>query len=142
MKLFERMWCVVVFLFLAHPVFGQPEGHRPPPAKPTPAKPAPAQPAPAKPGRTTASISYNRRLERGNWASSLIWGPNHEAHGDEISREFWNTEKTFACHWQRVTFYSKPSILDSIYGTNPVSCKIFFRLRPQKMSMSGMHGTH
>ncbi|HEX2271487.1 MAG TPA: hypothetical protein VHH35_18225, partial [Pyrinomonadaceae bacterium] len=34
--------------------------------------------------RTTASISYNRRLERGNWASSLIWGRNHESHGGEI----------------------------------------------------------
>lgn len=151
--------------------------------------------------RTTASISYNRRFERGNWASSLIWGRNHESHGDEIfnlngyvaestvnfldrnylytrleladknqllrdddraqlgitehhpsfrigaytfggSREIWNTEKHSLAVGSDVTFYSKPSILDSIYGTNPVSWKIFFRLRPQKMSMSGMHGTH
>ncbi len=151
--------------------------------------------------RTTASISYNRRFERGNWASSLIWGRNHESHGDEIfnlngyvaestvnfldrnylytrleladknqllrdddraqlgitehhpsfrigaytfggSREIWNTEKHSLAVGTDVTFYSKPSILDSIYGTNPVSWKIFFRLRPQKMSMSGMHGTH
>ena len=34
--------------------------------------------------RTTASISYNRQFERGNWASSLIWGRNHESHGGEI----------------------------------------------------------
>jgi len=34
--------------------------------------------------RTTASISYNRRFDRGNWASSLIWGRNHENHGDEV----------------------------------------------------------
>ena len=151
--------------------------------------------------RTTASISYNRKFERGNWASSLIWGRNHEAHGDEIfnlngyvaestvnfldknyfytrleladknqllrdadraqlgisehhpsfrigaytfggSREIWNTEKHSLAIGSDLTFYSKPSILDSIYGTNPVSWKIFFRLRPQKMTMSGTHGTH
>ncbi len=34
--------------------------------------------------RTTASISYNRSFERGNWATSLIWGRNHENHGDDI----------------------------------------------------------
>jgi hypothetical protein len=151
--------------------------------------------------RTTASISYNRKFEQGNWASSLIWGRNHEGHGGEIfhlngylaestvnfldrnyiytrlelvdknqllrdedreelgitdhhpsfrigaytfggSREIWNTEKHSLAIGSDVTFYSKPSILDSIYGTNPVSWKIFLRLRPQKMSMSGMHGTH
>ena len=151
--------------------------------------------------RTTASISYNRKFERGNWASSLIWGRNHEVHSGEIfnlngylaestvnfldrnyfytrleltdknqllrdddraqlgitdhhpsfrigaytfggSREIWNTEKHSLAIGSDVTFYSKPSILDAIYGTNPVSWKIFFRVRPQKMSMSGMHGTH
>ena len=34
--------------------------------------------------RTTASISYNKPLARGNWATSLIWGRNHENHGGEI----------------------------------------------------------
>jgi hypothetical protein len=34
--------------------------------------------------RTTASITYNRPLEKGNWATSLIWGRNHENHGQEI----------------------------------------------------------
>jgi hypothetical protein len=33
--------------------------------------------------RTTASVSYNRPFDRGNWASSLIWGRNHENHGGE-----------------------------------------------------------
>ena len=28
--------------------------------------------------RSTASITYNRPLARGNWASSLIWGRNHK----------------------------------------------------------------
>lgn len=34
--------------------------------------------------RTTASISYNKPLQRGNWATSLIWGRNHESHNGEI----------------------------------------------------------
>jgi hypothetical protein len=35
--------------------------------------------------RTTASISHNKVLNRGSWATSLIWGRNHENHGGEIS---------------------------------------------------------
>lgn len=34
--------------------------------------------------RTTASISYNQTFERGHWASSLIWGRNHENHRGEV----------------------------------------------------------
>jgi len=151
--------------------------------------------------RTTASISYNRHFERGNWASSLIWGRNHESHGGEIfnlngyvaestvkfldrnyfytrleltdknqllraadrlslgitddhpsfrigaytfggARDIWNTEKTSLAVGSDLTFYSKPSLLDPIYGSNPVSWKLFFRLRPSQMNMSAMHGTH
>jgi len=151
--------------------------------------------------RTTASISYNRKFERGNWASSLIWGRNHESHDGEIfnlngyvaestvkfldrnyfytrleltdknqllraadrislgitddhpsfrigaytfggARDIWNTEKTSLAIGSDLTFYSKPSILDPLYGTNPVSWKLFFRLRPSQMNMSAMHGTH
>ena len=32
--------------------------------------------------RLTASISHNRSWDDGNWASSLIWGRNHERHGN------------------------------------------------------------
>jgi hypothetical protein len=32
-----------------------------------------------------------------------------------------------------VTFYSKPAVLDPIYGENPVSFHVFLRLRPPKM---------
>ncbi len=151
--------------------------------------------------RTTASISYNRNFERGNWASSLIWGRNHESHGGEIfnlngyvaestlkfldrnyfytrleltdknqllraadrlslgitddhpsfrigaytfggARDLWNTEKVSFAIGSDLTFYSKPSLLDPIYGSNPVSWKLFFRLRPSQMNMSAMHGTH
>jgi len=157
--------------------------------------------APGDVRRTTASIAYNKRFERGSWASSLIWGRNHESHDDEIfnlngyvaestvnfldrnyfytrleltdknqllrdddrallgitehhpsfrigaytfggARDIWNTEKHSLAIGSDFTFYSKPSILDAVYGTNPVSWKIFFRLRPSKMDMSGMHGTH
>jgi len=34
-----------------------------------------------------------------------------------------------------VTFYSKPSVLDPIYGQNPVSFNVFLRLRPGQMEM-------
>ena len=33
--------------------------------------------------RVTASIQYNKPFNRGNWASSLIWGRNHVS-GDEV----------------------------------------------------------
>jgi hypothetical protein len=151
--------------------------------------------------RTTASISYNRPFERGNWASSLIWGRNHESHGGEIfnlngyvaestvkfidrnylytrleladknsilrdadrislgilnhhpsfrigaytfggARDIWNTEKASLAIGSDLTFYSKPAILDLIYGSNPVSWKVFVRVRPGAMNMSSMHGTH
>lgn len=40
-----------------------------------------------KPGdvrRMTASLSYNKRFERGNWATSLIWGRNDESHTGNV----------------------------------------------------------
>jgi hypothetical protein len=56
-------------------------------------------------------------------------------------RDVWNTDKASLGIGSDVTFYSKPSILDSIYGNNPVSWKLFLRIRPGKMDMS-KHGTH
>ncbi len=44
-------------------------------------------PEPFEPGdvrRTTASVTYNKPLAQGSWATSLIWGRNHENHGGEI----------------------------------------------------------
>src|SRR5205085_7544184 len=41
-----------------------------------------------------------------------------------------------------VTFYSKPAILDPLYGQNPISWKLFFRIRPGKMNMNSMHSMH
>ncbi|HEX6189043.1 MAG TPA: hypothetical protein VFZ40_13275 [Pyrinomonadaceae bacterium] len=154
--------------------------------------------------RTTASLQYNRKFDRGNWASGFVWGRNHvTGHEDGIinlnsytaestvqfidknylytrlelvdkddllrpsdrallgiaqhhpvfrigaytfggARDIWNTNKVSLAVGGDVTFYSKPAILDRLYGDNPVSWKIFFRLRPAKMDMSqpGGHGTH
>lgn len=153
--------------------------------------------------RATASVQYNKSFDRGNWASSLIWGRNHlsspgETHNlngytfestvnfldknylytrlelvdkDELlrasdrallgitddhpsfrigaytfggARDLWNTDKISLAVGSDLTFYSKPAILDPIYGQRPVSWKLFFRIRPGKMDMSmgGMHGTH
>ncbi len=58
------------------------------------------------------------------------------------ARDLWNTDKVSFALGSDFTFYSKPSILDRIYGTNPVSWKLFFRIRPAKMDMTSMHGMH
>jgi hypothetical protein len=56
-------------------------------------------------------------------------------------RDVWTTGKFNMGIGADVTFYSKPSILDSIYGNSPVGWKMFLRVRPAKMdtSMKGMH---
>jgi hypothetical protein len=58
-------------------------------------------------------------------------------------RDLWTTDKVQLGIGSDLTFYSTPSILDRIYGNNPVSWKLFLRVRPGKMDMSthGMHGT-
>jgi hypothetical protein len=48
----------------------------------------PEEIAPGVLRRTTASISYNRPLHNGNWASSVIWGRNDEEHSDKNSYLF------------------------------------------------------
>jgi hypothetical protein len=56
-------------------------------------------------------------------------------------RDILATDKVSVGIGSDLTFYSKPAILDSIYGNNPVSWKLFLRIRPGKMDMS-MHGVH
>ena len=58
------------------------------------------------------------------------------------ARDLWNTDKVSFAIGSDLTFYSKPSILDQIYGNNPVSWKLFFRVRPGKMEMQSTHGMH
>lgn len=150
--------------------------------------------------RTTASVQYNKTLNRGNWASAFIWGRNHVNDSGEVRnlngytaestlnfldknylytrlelvdkdellrpedraglgiseshpsfrigaytfggvRDIWTTDKLMLGIGSDFTLYSKPAILDSLYGSNPVSWKFFLRLRPGKMDMSS-HGTH
>jgi hypothetical protein len=59
-------------------------------------------------------------------------------------RDLWSTDKVQFGFGSDLTFYSKPSLLDALYGNNPVSWKLFFRVRPGKMDMNthGMHMTH
>src|SRR5262245_53147961 len=56
-------------------------------------------------------------------------------------RDIWTTEKVQCGIGSDLTFYSKPSLLDAIYGNHPISWKLFFRIRPRKMDMN-MHGKH
>ncbi|MDQ3919843.1 MAG: hypothetical protein M3348_15355 [Acidobacteriota bacterium] len=58
-----------------------------------------------------------------------------------FARDIRDTEKVSLAVGSDVTFYSKPAILDPVYGQRPVSWKLFFRIRPGKMDMT-MHGTH
>jgi hypothetical protein len=150
--------------------------------------------------RTTASLQYNRLLNRGNWASAFIWGRNHASSPGEVHnlngytaestvnfldknylytrlelvdkddllrpadkallgipqdhpsfrigaytfggvRDIWNTDTVSLGIGSDLTFFSKPAMLDRIYGSNPMGWKLFLRIRPGKMDMS-MHGMH
>jgi hypothetical protein len=55
------------------------------------------------------------------------------------ARDLWTNKKISLALGGDLTFYSKPAILDRIYGNNPVGWKLFLRLRPAKMDMSDMH---
>jgi hypothetical protein len=57
-------------------------------------------------------------------------------------RDVWNNDKVSIAIGGDATFYSKPDLLDVIYGDHPVSWKFFLRIRPARMSMSShaMHG--
>ena len=149
--------------------------------------------------RATASVQYNKAFDRGNWASSVVWGRNHTSSpGEEHNlngytfestvnfldknylytrlelvdknellravdrarlgitaahpsfrigaytfggvRDIWNTEKISLGVGGDFTAYSKPAILDSIYGQHPVSYRFFIRLRPGRMKMNKMQG--
>jgi hypothetical protein len=151
--------------------------------------------------RTTASISHNKPFQGGNWATSLIWGRNHENHAGEVfhlngyvtestvnfldknylytrlelvdknqllrpadrlrlgitdhhpsfrigaytfgaARDVVANEKLAMAIGSDFTFYSKPAVLDPIYGSSPVSWKLFLRFRPGKMDMQSLHGGH
>ena len=58
------------------------------------------------------------------------------------ARDVWNSEDVSLAVGSDATFYSKPAVLDQLYGANPVSWKLFFRIRPRKMSMTGQGDSH
>jgi hypothetical protein len=49
-------------------------------------------------------------------------------------RDVWTNDRVSLAIGGDVTFYSKPSILDPIYGSHPVSYQFFLRLRPARMT--------
>jgi hypothetical protein len=57
------------------------------------------------------------------------------------ARDIFSAKKTSIAIGSDLTFYSKPAILDAIYGQNPVGWKVFLRLRPARMEM-GRPGGH
>ena len=133
--------------------------------------------------RQTASVTYNRPLGRGDWASTFIWGQNDKrilkttqesflvesvlnfrqriyaftrlelVDKDELQgalippgrsykigaytfggvRDLIRNEKLQLGLGADVTLYSKPSALNPAYGDNPVSAKVFLRIRPGLM---------
>jgi hypothetical protein len=69
--------------------------------------------------RMTASVSHNRSWERGNWATSLIWGRNHELHGNsnayllESTANFLNRNYLYT----RIELVDKQGLLEeNIFG--------------------------
>ena len=56
-------------------------------------------------------------------------------------RDVWNTKKFSLAIGSDLAFYSKPAVLDRLYGSNPVSWRLFLRLHPSKMDM-GTHALH
>lgn len=71
------------------------------------------EPEPTEPGnvrRMTASIAYNRRFSRGNWASSLVWGRN--AGPDENAKTNGYLAETTIGFLDRNYIYSRAELVD------------------------------
>jgi hypothetical protein len=60
--------------------------------------------------RTTASISYNRPMRRGNWASTVVWGRDDERLGDSNAYLFESTLNLF----EKNHFYTRLELVDKI----------------------------
>lgn len=69
--------------------------------------------------RMTASISHNRSWSDGNWATSVIWGRNHEMHGNSNAYLLESTanflDKNYL--YTRMELVDKPGLLEeNIFG--------------------------
>ncbi|MBC7910720.1 MAG: hypothetical protein H7Y30_09495 [Pyrinomonadaceae bacterium] len=58
------------------------------------------------------------------------------------ARDVWNNNRFNVALGSDFTFYSKPDVLDAVYGFNPTSYHFFIRIRPGRMSHSGGGHTH
>ena len=61
-------------------------------------------------GRLTASISHNRFWDDGNWATSLIWGRNHERHGSSNAYLLESTANFFDKNY----LYTRMELVDKL----------------------------
>ena len=69
--------------------------------------------------RMTASVTHNRSWKDGNWASTMVWGRNHEAHGNSNAYLFESTvnflDKNYL--YTRGELVDKPGLLEeNIFG--------------------------
>jgi len=62
--------------------------------------------------RTTASISYNRPFNRGNWATSLIWGRNHLNSPDKVGNLNGYTAESTVNFLDKNYFYTRLELVD------------------------------
>jgi hypothetical protein len=62
--------------------------------------------------RATASISYNRPLKEGNWATSLIWGRNHASHSGEASSSNGYTAESTVNFLRKNYLYTRLELVD------------------------------
>ena len=62
--------------------------------------------------RTTASISYNRPFERGNWATNLIWGRNHLNSPDKVGNLNGYTAESTVNFLDKNYFYTRLELVD------------------------------
>jgi hypothetical protein len=72
--------------------------------------------------RMTASVMYNRPLQNGNWASTLLWGRTRSIPGDEIfdSYLFESTVRFLTQNYAWTRFESAERSNELILGENPL----------------------
>ncbi|HKG13411.1 MAG TPA: hypothetical protein VKB12_08725 [Pyrinomonadaceae bacterium] len=100
--------------------------HAPQPT-PTPARPAVKETPTPTPSPTPAPAQSGHDAHAGH-AEGAAGGMDHSSHGKDMPG------MNHAASGGDATFYSKPRVLDSLYGRSPTSFKLFLRIRPAKMS--------
>jgi hypothetical protein len=62
--------------------------------------------------RTTASLQYNRKFDRGNWAAALVWGRNHVSAPGEIKNLNGYTAESTVQFLDKNYFYTRLELVD------------------------------